>query len=117
MADDIPETARSELVRCLRHISTDDSGMDQEPACRRKNGKPPKSGNIRTVDSTIIKCITWPYELVYTSGGEPVTYDYISMSQFVTGYLCVLDMVKPGEKQCTLKHLKEMMVDASMYGW
>ena len=80
-------------------ISTDDSGMDQEPAHRRKKGKPLKSGKVRTADSTVIKRTTWPHELVYTSGGEPVTYELISMSQFVTGYLSVMDMVKAGEKQ------------------
>ena len=58
-----------------------------------------------------------PYELVYNSGGEHVTYELISMPQFVTGYLSVLDTVKTGEKLVMLKHLKELMVDASTYGW
>ena len=46
-----------------------------------------------------------------------MTYELISMSQFVTGYLSVLGMVKAGEKQCMLQHLKELMVDASVYEW
>ena len=122
VADDIvPETARRELDRCLKQapqiadISTDDSWTDQEPGHRRKRGKPLKSGKVRTADSTVIKHSTWPHELVYTSGGEPVTYEHIAMSQFVTGYLSVLDMVKRWDKQCMLKHLKKLMADTSMY--
>ena len=82
-ADDIiPETARRELARCLMQaplldISTDHSGTDQEPAHRRKKGMPLKSGKVRTADSTVIKRINWTHELVYTSGGEPVTYELI----------------------------------------
>ena len=103
--DIVPEMARKEMPRCLWQppllvdISADDSEMDQEPARRRKNGKPLKSSKVRTADSTVIKWITWPHELVYTSGGEPMTYELISMSQFVTDYLSVLDVVKAGEKK------------------
>ena len=76
VADNIvPEKARRKLARGLREdpLLADDSGMDQEPAHRRKNGKPLKSGKVRTADSTVIKRITWPHELVYSSGGEPAT--------------------------------------------
>ena len=90
--------------------------MDQEPAHRRKKGKALKSCKVRTADSTVIKWITWPHKLMYTSGGEPMTHELISMSQCVTGNLSVLDTVKAREKQCMLKHLKELMADTSMYG-
>ena len=112
-------TVRRKLARCLRQaplladISTDDSGTDQEPAHRRKKGRPLKSGSVRTADFIVIKRITWPHELVYALPGEPMTYELISMSQFVTDYLSVLDMVKALEKQC----IKEMMANTSMYGW
>ena len=99
VADDIvPETPRRELARHLRQaplladISTDDSRMGQGPARRRKKDKPLKSGKVRTADYIVIKRITWPNEL----GGEPMTYEHISISQFVTGYLSLLDMVKMG---------------------
>ena len=46
-----------------------------------------------------------------------MTYELISLPQFVTGYLSVLDTVKSGEMQVMVKHLKELMSDASMYGW
>ena len=73
---------------------TDESEMDQKPDQRKKRQKGLKSGKVRTADSTVVKRITCPHELVYNSGGESVTYDPISMPQFVTGYLSVLDTVK-----------------------
>ena len=96
---------------------TDESEMDEEPAPRRKKAQALKSGKVRTVDSTVIKRIMWPHELVYTSRGEPVTYELISLPQFVTGYLSVLDTVKSEERQLMLKHLKELMSVSSTYRW
>ena len=46
----------------------------------------------------MVKRIAWPHELVYTSGGEPVVYDHLSMPLFVSGYMAVLDTVKSGVK-------------------
>ena len=36
---------------------------------------------------------------------------------FVSGYVAVLDTVKSGVKQVMLKHLREVMADASTYVW
>ena len=96
---------------------TDESELDEEPAPRRKKAKVLKSGKTRTADSTVVKRITWTHELVYTLRGEPVTYELISLPQFVTGYLSVLDTVKSGERHIMLKHPKELMADASTYRW
>ena len=52
---------------------------------------------------------------MYNSGGEPVIYEQISMRQFVTGYLSVLDTVKSGGKQVMLKHLNELVANAFTY--
>ena len=91
--------------------------MDEEPGRRKKRWSALKSGKIRTADSTVVKIISWPHELVYNSGGEPVIFKHISMAQFVSGYLSVFDTVKSGGKQVMLKHLKELMADTSTYGW
>ena len=68
----------------------------------RRDGRALKSGRIRTADSTVLKRITWPYELMYNSGREPVVCEHKSIPQFVTGYLSVLDTVKSGGKQVML---------------
>ena len=39
------------------------------------------------------------------------------MTKFMTGYLSVVDTVKMGVKRVMLKHLKELMANASTYGW
>ena len=101
--DHVPESVRRKLARCLRQALplvesvTDDSEMDEEPDHGKKMKKALKSG-------TVIRRITWPHELIYISGGEAVTYELISILQFVSGYLSVLDMVNTGEKQVMLKH-------------
>ena len=107
---------RHRQAQLLVESFTDDSEMDEEPDLMKKRGKALKSGKVRTADLTVIKRIIWPHELVYTSGCEPENYELISVPQCVTECLSVLDTVKAGEKQAMLKHLKELMAGASMYG-
>ena len=47
---------------------TDVSEMDEEPAQRKKRKKALKYGRVRTADSTVIKRITWPHDLIYYGG-------------------------------------------------
>ena len=49
---------------------SDDSEMDEEPDRRKKRWSALKSSTIRTADSTVVKRITWPHELMYNSGGK-----------------------------------------------
>ena len=69
------------------------------------------------MDSIVVKRITWPYEHVYTSCGEPAVYGHLSMLLFMSGYVAVLDTVKSGVKQAMLKLVGELMADASTYRW
>ena len=74
------------------------------------------SSNVHTADSTIVKCITWPHELVYVAGSQPAVYEELTLPQFVSGYLGILDTVKASQKEVMLKHLRELMADAEIYG-
>ena len=82
----------------------------------RKRHKNLKSGKSRTTDS-IVKQITWPHKLVYTSGREPAVYEQLSMSLFVSPYMTAFHTVKSGVTEMLLKHLRELMTDVSTYGW
>ena len=112
---------RRKLARCFRQAPllvesfTDESKPDREPDRRKKRKKALQSGKVRTAHSSVVKRITLPHELIYISGIEPVMYDLISMSQFMTGYLSVLDTVKQWVKQVMFKHPKELVADASTY--
>ena len=65
----------------------------------------------------MVKRITWPHELMYTSGGEPAAYEHLSMLLFMSGYVAVLATVNSRVKEVILKHLRELMADASTYVW
>ena len=75
-----------------------------------------KSGKIRTADS-MVKHITWPHELIYTSWGHPAVYKQLSMPLFISGYIAIRDTVKSELKEIMLKHLWDLMADAATYGW
>ena len=77
-----------------------------------------KSDKVCIADSTVIKQITWPHELMYTAGGQPAIYEELLLPLFVTGYLSILVTVKAGQKEVMLKHLRELMMDVKKsYGW
>ena len=56
----------------------------------------------------VVRRITWPQELIYTAGGQPVVYEQLSLPLFVTGYLVWMDMVKLGLNEIMLKHLQKL---------
>ena len=76
-----------------------------------------KSSKVRTADSTVVKCITWPHELVYISGVQSAIYEQFSVPLFASGYIAFLNTVKSGFKEVMLKHLQELMADSAIYGW
>ena len=47
------------------------SSSEEEPSpnCSKNNLK---SGKVRTSDTLISQCVTWPHEVVYTMAGQPV---------------------------------------------
>ena len=54
-----------------------------------------KSGKIHTADSMVLKNVTWPHELIYKAEDKPAQNEDFSMSQFVSGYMAVMNMEKP----------------------
>ena len=43
-----------------------------------------KSGKVRTADAMGVRSITWPHELIYTSGDQPAIYEQLTMPLFVS---------------------------------
>ena len=62
-------------------LSTDDEDKPA-PRCRRKMLK---SSMDRTGATIILRKITWPHEVVYTSADKPASYQDMSVPQFVHG--------------------------------
>ena len=95
----------------------DDAGSEKKlttPAPRR-NGL--KSGKTHTADTTLLRKITWPHEVVYTSSGHPTVFEEMSMSLFVSGYLTVIAGEKDQIKPYMIQHLQELIDDAESLVW
>ena len=56
-----------------------------------------KSGKLCTADTTVIRRVTWFHELVYRLNGQPTNYDELPLLLFISGYLAVLELVKPAQ--------------------
>ena len=54
-----------------------------------------KSGKLCMADSTILKQIIWPNELVYRPGSKPAVYDELSLLYFINAYLAILEAERP----------------------
>ena len=68
----------------LQLTTMNDDSRSEEAATTpapRKRGL--KSGNIHTVDTTVLCKITWPHEVVYTCTGQPAEYENMSVTLFV----------------------------------
>ena len=120
---ELSEEVRESVVRRLRRtpiltISTSDDESDSDAETREPPRKRQslKLGKVCTADSMVVK-VTWPHELVYMAAGRPAVYQDLSVTLFVSGYLAVMDTVKPSLRPIMSKHLKELILDAEVHGW
>ena len=65
----------------------------------------------------MVRKVTWPHEVVYTSDGKPAASKDISVPLFVQGYLINMDSCNSSVKHRMDEYLKDLMSDAEMYGW
>ena len=65
----------------------------------------------------VVNKVKWPHELVYTATVQPAVYEDLSVTVFVSGYLAIMETVKPVRKPFILRHLKDLMADTEVYGW
>ena len=65
--------------------------LGEEMCVRQKCIKMIKSGKVRTANTMVVRRITWPHKLVYTTGGHPAMYEQLSLPLFLSEYLAVLD--------------------------
>ena len=65
----------------------------------------------------VLKKVTLPHELVYTTGGQLATYEELSLPLFITGYLAVMETEMPALQPVMDKHLTDLMAYTEVYGW
>ena len=75
---------RSSYPSFLAIIDDELNGDEEEhPQLRRRTKT--TSGKLRTADTTAVKQVLWPQELVFTPEGKPAIYNSMSCTAFVNG--------------------------------
>ena len=75
------------------------------------------SGNMRSVDTSVIHRVMWPHEYVFTPYGQPAAYERLSTKAFVTGYLAIRDLQSEPLRRKMSAHFKEIMEDGETFRW
>ena len=66
------------------------------------------------MDTTAVKQVLWPHELVFTPDSLPAIYNSIA---FVNGYLSIMALPMDILRHKMASHLQEMMEDGETFGW
>lgn len=74
----------------LSEQGTPDEGSYSEEQLTAQRHRPLKSDMHHTEATVVIKCITWPHEVMYYVAGKPAAYEDLLMDAFVQGYLIVV---------------------------
>ena len=74
-------------------------------------------GKLRTADTTAVKKVLWPHELVFTPDCQPATYESLSCMAFVNGYISIMDLQTVTIRNKMTIHLQEIMEDGEIFGW
>ena len=97
---ELAQETRRQVARRLKRApnmhmfySDEDSDSEEEQAAPKKRRTAIKSGKVRTADTTVLKQILWPHELVYDPSGKPAAYDELPLPLFIQGYLTILVQV------------------------
>ena len=101
----------------LTPVTEDEAMSDEEEHPHPRRGNNLKSGMQRTGASTVIHKVTWPHEVVYTSEGNPASYQDLTIPLFVQGYLIVMELEQGPVKKLMSTHLQDLMSDTQWYGW
>lgn len=119
----VAERVRHELA----NIGMDDSstsGSDSEQRHEDRKGLRKfsrlKSGRDRTTEDFVVRRVDWPQFGVYKGPHRiPAKYEDLTIQEFVFGYLghILKDRTSRDTSQAMLSHLRELMLDATMYPW
>ena len=98
-------------------IAEDDCEGATDINRRKQRGK--KSGLSRTIEDQVIRDIDWPHLYVYRgTDRKPAQYNELTLAEFVHGYLSMIDNPRNNlSREVMLNILKDMTLDATLYGW
>ena len=75
----------------------------------------PKSGKLRSADTTAVIQVLWPHELGFTPQGRPAIYESLSAMGFVNGYLSIMSLQTYSLRDKKAMHLQEMREDGETF--
>lgn len=97
-------------------MSSDDELPTSKPSGK---GRSQRSGRVKTASDFVVKQVEWPhYHIFRGPSRQPASYDELTISEFVFGYLTSLEQeVCPNVRAHKLQHLRELMMDTCEFGW
>ena len=109
------------MVKRLTELPTYHEAMtDEDYMCDEKEQLAPRRNSLKsgTHRTRVVRKVTksLPHEVVYTSVGKPASYQDISISSFLQGYLIIMESEDSTTRQRMAAHLKELMSDAGLLG-
>ena len=74
------------------HLPINDNESDQEEPIQAadRSWSPVVSGKLWTADTTMVRSVTLPHEVVYSPTAQPVVYQHISTMAFVDSFITVM---------------------------
>ena len=111
------EQARRRLQELDLTYDTEDSQSDEEYQDRRHKAKGKMTGKLRTAEHKVKFEVQWPHFYVYKHDNTAATYDDLNISEFVYGYLCMIDDSPASQRSVLHSHLKQLMEDTTLYQW
>ncbi len=76
------------------------------------------SGRDKTAHDVIAHNIDWPHFYVTTTDNRPADYDYLTLDEFIYGYMCVHEHEPdPAVQSAMWQHLRELMLDLKQHTW
>ena len=100
--------------------SSSDSDDPRPQSTRKSNSKKLKSERSRTSEDVVKRRVDWPHFNVFKGAARSAAeYDSLTIPEFVYGYLGNLlkSDVSHHTQLAMLKHLRELMHDATMFPW
>ena len=84
----VAQRMRASYASFLGNTFDESDGEEEEQLQVTRRSKIP-SGTLRSADTTVVKQVLWPHELVFTHQGRPAVYKSMSSIAFINRYLTI----------------------------
>lgn len=111
---------QQELMAAIGEYSSSDSDDNYHPQASRSKSRRLKSGRSRTSEDVVKRHVDWPHFNVFKGPSRAAAeFDSLTIPEFVYGYMG--NVLKPdissSDQVAMLRHLRELMHDATMFPW